>query len=100
MKIQTRSKDGVPAVRGTCPVCRLPNLRVRHRDGKIGFHGKTAAATRGCAGVGEPPLRRGRDGVEREQAGATVVGFTRPGADGGAVPPVVISMRPPPPTAS
>lgn len=69
---------GSVALRGTCPVCRLAQVRIRAVDGKCGFHGKTAANPHGCAGSGQPPMRSGPDGVEREQVGGTVIGFTAP----------------------
>lgn len=74
-----RSQRGAVAYRGTCPVCRRARVRVRQVDGKVGVHGKTAASPRGCAGAGQPPLRTGADGAEREQTGGTVLGFTAPG---------------------
>ena len=74
-RFRNRSKTGVVKNRGTCPVCRRGNLAVRQKDGKMGPHGKTAASPSGCAGAGQPPMRPGRDGVERPQLGATVVGF-------------------------
>jgi hypothetical protein len=70
-----KSAQGSVGVRGTCPVCRLPNLRLRMMDGKLASHGRTAASPRGCAGTGEPPLRRNSDGDEVEQTGATIIGF-------------------------
>lgn len=81
MGARSRSQHGAVANRGTCPVCRRANLRLRVVDGRVGFHGKTAASPSGCAGFGEAPLRRGADGVERVQAaGANVIGF-RAGVD-------------------
>lgn len=41
---------------GVCPVCR-GSFALRDSDGKLMPHGKTAAAPRGCAGTGEPPVR-------------------------------------------
>ncbi len=82
-----RSKRGAVAYRGTCAVCRRANLRVRQVDGKIGVHGRTAASPRGCAGSGQAPLRAGADGVEREQTGGTILGFTAPGATPAAAQP-------------
>jgi hypothetical protein len=57
-------------------------------DGKIAHHGRTAANPRGCAGTGEPPLRRNADGVEVEQTGATVIGFRADTPDVPPPPPV------------
>ncbi len=100
-RARNRSVTGSVALRGTCPVCRLANVRVRTVDGKIGFHGKTAANPRGCPGSGQPPLRRGADGVEREQVGGTVIGFTAeprppaPAAQPGEVEVPVVSRREP-----
>jgi hypothetical protein len=63
-------------------------MRLRAADGKVGAHGKTAANPLGCPGWGQPPMRAGADGVEREQTGATVIGFrTDPPALPAAVPP-------------
>ncbi len=42
--------------RGQCPVCR-GGFALSDSTGKMMPHGKTAAAPRGCAGVGEAPLR-------------------------------------------
>lgn len=78
---RSRSNKGSVALRGTCPVCRRMNVRLRSVDGKVGFHGKTAASPRGCDGSGQPPLRTGADGVEREQTGGTVIGFKADDAD-------------------
>jgi hypothetical protein len=52
-------------LKGVCPVCR-GSFALRDADGKLMPHGKTAAAPRGCAGVGEPPVR--------EQAGTMRAG--------------------------
>lgn len=103
-RTRNRSARGSVALRGTCPVCRLQNVRIRTADGKCGFHGKTAANPRGCPGSGQPPMRRGADGVEREQVGGTVIGFTAPTGDPPDRPPAVqpgevdvpvVSRRPP-----
>jgi hypothetical protein len=50
-----------------CPVCRT-RQRTVVTTGKIGKHGRTAAAPRGCAGAGQAPLRK----VERDGAGEVV----------------------------
>lgn len=83
---RSRSNKGSVALRGTCPVCRRGNVRLRTVDGKLGFHGKSAASPRGCDGSGQPPLRTGADGVEREQTGATVIGFKAADTDPGQPP--------------
>lgn len=99
---RSRSNKGSVSLRGTCPVCRRSNIRLRAVDGKTGFHGRTAASPRGCDGSGQPPLRTGPDGVAREQSGATVIGFkaddpsgelprVTPAQDGG--PDVPVSSR-------
>lgn len=43
--------------RGTCPVCRAPNITLRVSDGKMMAHGKSAASPAGCAGRGQAPYR-------------------------------------------
>ncbi|MEV4122889.1 hypothetical protein [Micromonospora sp. NPDC049645] len=55
------------ATYGVCPVCRT-RQRTVVTTGKLGKHGRTAAAPRGCAGNGQAPLRT----VKRDGGGEVV----------------------------
>jgi hypothetical protein len=64
-----------PFDRGTCPVCRRQNVPIRHVDGKVGIHGRTAASPQGCAGKGQPPYRE-----RKQKPGELPVADIRPTA--------------------
>lgn len=58
--------------RGTCPVCRSAQ-RLLVESGKVGLHGRTAAAPRGCDGSYQRPFRV--DAAGELVTGGTVVGL-------------------------
>lgn len=95
-KTEPDGQPGAPG-KGLCPVCRKL-FRLRRYDGKIGPHGKTAAAPRGCAGYGQPPLR---ERITQMQPGVRPI--RRPGVPFDVAPlpdlgiQVLVEPRDPPP---
>lgn len=72
---------------------------LRDSDGKLMPHGKTAAATRGCAGSGEPPVRERSPNLRKGVAPIRPAGpahHTAPMPDLGIE--VRVERRDPPPT--